>query len=148
MASDSSDHWRRLENMYHSAPVNRYFEPTLEIAEGTTRLRIPVKPSSFHSAGSLHGSVYFKALDDAAFFAALSLEPEVFVVTTSFTTYLLAQVTEGELEASGRVQSRTGRMFVAESVVHCDGRVVARGNGLFSRTQIRLDSIATYAEAP
>lgn len=50
---------------------------------------MPVKPSSFHAAGALHGSVLFKALDDAAIFAVYSVEPEVLVVTTSFTTYLL-----------------------------------------------------------
>src|SRR3974390_1182135 len=87
-----AEHWRRLEHMYHVAPVNRYFEPRLEIADGTTRLRMPVKSSSFHVAGALHGSVLFKALDDAAIFAVYSREPDVFVVTTSFTTYLLKPV--------------------------------------------------------
>jgi len=38
----------------------------------------------------LHGSVYFKAFDDAAAFAVYSVEREVFVVTASFRTYLLA----------------------------------------------------------
>ena len=31
-----------------------------------------VRPDFFHAAGAVHGSVYFKLLDDAAYFDALS----------------------------------------------------------------------------
>jgi acyl-coenzyme A thioesterase PaaI-like protein len=34
-----------------------------------------------HSIHAVHGSVYFKALDDAAFFAVNSLVEDVFVLT-------------------------------------------------------------------
>ena len=47
-----------------------------------------VKEEYCHTAGGLHGSGYFKLLDDAAFFAAQSLNPTHFVVTTSFTSYI------------------------------------------------------------
>ena len=32
-----------------------------------------VEPASFHAAGAAHGTLYFKMLDDAAFYAANSL---------------------------------------------------------------------------
>jgi hypothetical protein len=35
-----------------------------------------VRPDFFHAAHAVHGSVYFKALDDAAFFAVASLVQE------------------------------------------------------------------------
>ena len=95
------DHWGRLVRMYETAPVNRYFEPRMELGEGTARLSMPVKDSSFHAGGSLHGSVYFKMLDDAAVFAIYSIESEVFVVTTAFTTYIVSPVSAGALEATG-----------------------------------------------
>ena len=49
--------------------------------------------STGHTAGSLHGSAYFKLLDDSAFFAAQALEcgrseDAMFLLTTSFTTYI------------------------------------------------------------
>jgi uncharacterized protein (TIGR00369 family) len=141
-------HWRRLEHMYHVAPVNDYFEPKMEVSEGAAVLRMPVKSSSFHAAGSLHGSVLFKALDDAAIFAAYSLEPSVFVVTTSFTTYLLKPVSAGELVTTGTVKSRSGRFFVAHSEARCEGEVVAHGSGIFTTTGIALDSLPSYADAP
>src|SRR5436309_11962933 len=88
-ANRIEDHWRRLERMYHSAPVNEYFEPRLAVSAGVARITMPAKPSSFHAGGGLHGSVFFKMLDDACVFAVYSRELEVFVPTTSFTVNLL-----------------------------------------------------------
>jgi len=53
--------------MYHAAPVNRLYSPRLRVEEGRAVLLMDVDPRFFHPLGSLHGSVYFKALDDAAF---------------------------------------------------------------------------------
>ena len=50
------------------------------------RREAPVKEEFWHTAGGLHGSGYFKLLDDEAFFAAQSMNPTHFVVTTSFTS--------------------------------------------------------------
>ena len=55
-----------------------------------------------HTAGSLHGSGYFKLLDDAAFFAAQGQEEEKFIFTVSFNTYMVRAVSPGtELVAMG-----------------------------------------------
>lgn len=143
-----AEHRRRLEHMYHAAPVNAYFEPELEVGHGTATLRMPVKASSFHAAGALHGSVYFKALDDAAIFAAYSLEPEVFVVTTSFTTYLLRPVSSGVIEATGTVEESSGQLIVARAMLRCGDQVVAHGSGAFARSRTPLGSIPAYADAP
>jgi acyl-coenzyme A thioesterase PaaI-like protein len=62
-----TDHFRKLEKMYHGAPINRFYDPRLVIEKGRTELKIPIKPEFFHAANATHGSVYFKALDDAAF---------------------------------------------------------------------------------
>jgi acyl-coenzyme A thioesterase PaaI-like protein len=68
---------------------------------------IPVRPEFFHAAHAVHGSVYFKALDDAAFFAVNSLVTDVFVLTASYNLYLTRPVTEGALRAVGRVVHRS-----------------------------------------
>lgn len=143
----SASHFRRLENMYRSAPVNVYYEPRITIGEGIAEISIPVKPSSFHAAGALHGAVYFKLLDDAAFFAANSLVKDTFVLTTSFTVYLTRPVTGGTLTSRGRVASATKSLIVAEAVVtNDDGKEVGRGSGTFMRSQVPLTPEIGYAD--
>ena len=72
--------------MYLAAPINDFYEPRIEIHEAEAVIEAEVSRRFFHAAEAVHGSVYFKMLDDAAFFAASSLEREVFVLTTTFTT--------------------------------------------------------------
>jgi uncharacterized protein (TIGR00369 family) len=136
---DPEEHYRRLERMYALAPINRYYEPVLRISDARAELTIPVKADFFHAAGAVHGSVYFKALDDSAFFAANSLVFDVFVLTASFNVYFTRPVSEGELRATGAVVHRSRNLIVAESVVlDSEGRPIGRGSGSFMRSQIPL----------
>lgn len=133
------EHYRRLERMYAAAPINRYYEPVLRISEAKAELTIPVKPDFFHAANAVHGSVYFKALDDAAFFAANSLVFDVFVLTATFNVYLTRPVSSGELRASGVVVHRSQNLIVADAVLaDSEGRQVGRGSGSFMRSRIAL----------
>jgi len=127
--------------MYLGAPVNEYFRPTIRISEGEAEVRIPVRTEFFHAAHAVHGSVYFKALDDATFFAANSLVTDVFVLTASFNLYLLRPISEGTLVARGRVVNRSKRVIIAEGVVVDDrDREIARGSGSFLPSTIQLTS--------
>jgi uncharacterized protein (TIGR00369 family) len=140
------DHWRRLERMYHRAPVNQYFEPRLHVTDREARITMPVKPSSFHGGGALHGSVLFKMLDDACAFAVYSTELEVFVPTTSFNLHFLRPVSSGVLEATGRVVASTGSFYVAEGALTCDDKLVATGTGTFMRSRMPLADMPGYEE--
>jgi uncharacterized protein (TIGR00369 family) len=128
-----SEHFRRLERMYASAPINEFFAPRLQIVDpGVAELRLTIRPDFYHAAHAAHGAVYFKALDDATFFAANSLVEDVFVLTVSFNLYLTRPVSEGEVIATGRVVSRSKRLYIAEGVlVDARGREIARGSGTF-----------------
>jgi acyl-coenzyme A thioesterase PaaI-like protein len=64
--SDES-HFRKLENMYLSAPINQLYQPRMTIGEGTAEIVIPVKEIHFHAASAVHGAVYFKLMDVSAF---------------------------------------------------------------------------------
>ncbi len=86
-------HFSELERRYLAAPINAFYGPDIEVSEGEARVGMTM----FHAAGAVHGSVVFKMLDDAAFFAAASLERTSFVVTTTFTTYLTRPVSSGRL---------------------------------------------------
>lgn len=133
------EHYRKLERMYLEAPTNGYYRPTIHIAEGEARIEIPVREEFFHAAGAVHGSVYFKALDDSAFFAANSLVEEVFVLTTSFTLYLTRPISEGRLIATGRVVQASRRLWVVEArAVDAEGLQIALGSGTFMPSRIPL----------
>jgi len=143
---EPEEHYRRLERLYAAAPINRYYEPSLRVREANAELTIPIKADFFHAAGAVHGSVYFKALDDSAFFAANSLVFDVFVLTASFNVYFTRPVSEGELRATGTVVHRSRNLIVAESVVlDSKGRPVGRGSGSFMRSQIALTAGIGYA---
>ena len=142
----SDEHFRKLERMYATAPINAFFAPRLSIREGAAEISIAVRPDFFHAAHAVHGSVYFKALDDAAFFAVNSLVTDVFVLTVPYNVYFTRPVTEGVMTAKGRVVSRSKNLFVAEAdLVDDRGRSVGRGSGSFMRSAIPLNSEVGYA---
>ncbi len=140
-------HFRALERMYAAAPINAIYRPVLTVSEGQAVVEMEVRPEFHHAAGALHGSVYFKMLDDAAFFAANSLEPRYFVLTASFTVFFLRPVAEGRLRAVGRVVSQTRSQFIAEAVLYdAEGNEVGRGIGSFVRSKVPLTRARGYGE--
>jgi uncharacterized protein (TIGR00369 family) len=145
MKMSREEHYHKLERMYLTAPINNFYQPKISIADGQAEIQTQVKPEYFHAAGALHGSVYFKLLDDAAFFAANSLVEEFFLLTVSFNLYLTRQVTAGVLVATGRVVSRSRKYFVAESLLTVEDKEVARGSGSFLPSSIRLVDVNSYA---
>ena len=59
------EHHRKLERLYLSAPTNAYYKPAISIGAGIAEIQIEVRSDFFHAAAAVHGSVYFKLLDDA-----------------------------------------------------------------------------------
>lgn len=143
----SDPHFIGLQNMYLAAPINEFYRPMITVGEGVAEIGIELTEAFHHSGGSVHGSVYFKMLDDAAFFAANSLERESFVLTSSFTTYLLRPLVLGPIRSEGTVVHRTRSQFIAEAVVYdAEGREAGRGNGVFVRSKKALTSALGYAD--
>jgi uncharacterized protein (TIGR00369 family) len=141
------DHLRKLEHMYLMAPINAFYSPRISISHGEAEITIPVKPDFFHAADAVHGSVYFKLLDDAAFFAVNSLIEDYFALTASFMTYLLRPISEGTMKATGKVVHVGARSFIGESVVvDSVGKEIARGSGNFVMSKIRLTADMGYCK--
>ena len=133
----NSAHFRKLEHLFTSSPCNGHLDTTIKISEGYSEVTIKVRPDLLHSGGVLHGSVYFKAMDDAATFAANSLVEDAMVVTASFTVYFVRPVSDGVITAKGRVVHQSRRLLIAEAeVVNSQGRQVARGSGTFMRSRL------------
>jgi uncharacterized protein (TIGR00369 family) len=140
-------HFRALENLYASAPVNSLFKSQLEIIEqGRSRITFTVDEGSYHAAGAAHGTIYFKMLDDAAFYAANTLATDRFLLTTSFNLHFTKPVRGGTVVAEGRWVSGRRRVFVAEArLVDEEGDEIGRGTGTFMRSHIALSGLAGYS---
>jgi uncharacterized protein (TIGR00369 family) len=141
----NTQHFASLQNMYLSAPINRFFKPSIVISEGACSIQMQVREDLFHSAGAVHGSVYFKALDDSAFFAANSLCKDTFVLTSQFHIYLLAPVSAGDLLAEGRVLEARSSFWLCESTLKdSTGLILARGQGTFIKGKTELKKTKGY----
>jgi uncharacterized protein (TIGR00369 family) len=147
-ARGASSHYRGLETLYASAPINNAFASRLEIvAQGQARLEFDITETSFHAAGAAHGTIYFKMLDDAAFYAANSLVTDRFLLTTSFNLHFTKPVKTGKVIAEGKWISGRKRIYVAESrLVDEEGDEIGRGTGTFMRSGIALSGLAGYAD--
>ena len=139
-------HLRALEALYDSAPVNRLFQSRLVLpGAGRSEIRFMVSDESFHAAGAAHGTLYFKMLDDAAFYAANGLVSDRFLLTTAFNLHFTKPMRSGEALAEGRWISGKRRVFVAEArIVDSEGEECARGTGTFMRSHIALSGLDGY----
>jgi uncharacterized protein (TIGR00369 family) len=140
-----TEHYRKLERLYAFAPITQWFGTRLTVADGQAEVRAATRPEFHHAAHAVHGSVYFRMLDDAAFFAVNSHVRDVFVLTVSFTVHLTRPVTTGELHSIGRLRHESGRLFLAEAELLDEaGRLLGHGSGIFTRSTIALDASVGY----
>ena len=139
-------HLRALETLYASAPINQLFQSRLSLPRaGKSEIRFTVAPESFHAAGAAHGTLYFKMLDDAAFYAANGFVSDRFLLTTAFNLHFTKPMRGGEARAEGRWISGKRRVFVAEArIVDSEGEECARGTGTFMRSHIALSGLDGY----
>jgi uncharacterized protein (TIGR00369 family) len=147
-AAGAEAHFRALESLYRSAPVNRLFDSRIEIGEGVALIRFVVDETVYHAAGAAHGTLYFKMLDDAAFYACNSLVTDRFLLTTAFNLLFTRPLRGGEVVAEGRWASGRRRVFVGEArLIDSDGEEAARGTGTFMRSHIPLSGLPGYRAA-
>ena len=141
------EHFKKLERMYLNANLNQkiYKTTTVTIGEETAQIQLTVEPKYFHALGAMHGSVYFKLLDDAAFFAVNSIVKDVFVLTTNFNINLIRPVSEGIITAIGKVKFKSKNLYIAESsLLNEKGKEIAFGTGHFVKSKIELTKEIGY----
>ena len=140
-------HFRKLERMYLSAPVNNqmYNGITITISDQKAELTLKIEEKFFHAANAIHGSVYFKMLDDAAFFAVNSIVKDVFVYTVSFNVQLLRPVSSGIIRSIGELKFKSSNLFIADStLLDENNKLVGRGSGNFMKSKIELTQDIGY----
>lgn len=141
------EHFEKLRRMYLNANFNTHlYESTeckIEFEKATVSLTISEK--YFHALGAIHGSVYFKLLDDSAFFAVNSIVTDVFVLTTSFNINIVRPANSGKITAIGKVKYKSKNIFVAESSIFNEaGKEIAFGTGNFAKSKMALSSDIGY----
>lgn len=143
----SKEHYRKLENMYLGIQLNQqlYENTTIEIEKGKAVIEMPVQPKFFHALGAIHGSVYFKLMDDAAFFAVNSLVKDYFVLTTSFNIHFTRPVEKGIITAEGKARFTSKNLFVADAyLLNEDGKEIGFGTGSFVKSKSKLEEKIGY----
>ena len=147
---DEREHFRSLENMYVHAPTNQsYKDLSLTVSSGKALITVQATEDLHHAGYGMHGSHYFKFMDDAAFFAANSIITDCWVLTAQFSIQLFRPVATGPLRAAGQVTKPGRSTIFAEAVLYGpDDKELGRGHGSFSVTQVPLQSAQHYAPGP
>ena len=142
-------HFRALESLYRSAPINDGFDSRIEIVEaGLARIRFEVEERHFHAAGAAHGTLYFKMMDDAAFYACNSRVSDRFLLTTAFNLMFTKPLRPGPAVAEGRWISGKRRVLIGEArLIDSEGEEAARGTGTFMRSSIALAGLPGYRKS-
>ena len=104
-------------------------------------ISFPVAPDSFHAAGAAHGTLYFKMLDDAAFYAANGLVSDRFLLTTAFNLHFTKPMRGGQARAEvvgSRQKARSSSPRRGSSIPR---RGMRRGTGTFMRSASRCRAL-------
>jgi len=140
-------HYKKLEKMYLEANIQAklYESSTIEIGDRITTITLQIEDMYHHALNAVHGSVYFKLLDDACFFAVNSVVTDVFVLTTSFNLNLVRPVQSGLLKAVGKVRFVSKNLFTAEGILYNEqGKEIGFGTGNFAKSRVKLSDTIGY----
>ncbi len=139
------EHLNRLTKMYHKAPINLMMNATLKVFASKAIVRMKVDKNYFHAGNTLHGSIYFKMLDDASFFASQSIVSDYFLVTSNYNVHLMRPIIEEELMAEGEVIAMSKSIVTASSkLFNSAGKLCAYGTGAFAKSRIKIEDAVGY----
>ena len=140
-------HYEKLQKMYLNANINTmmFSTTTALISEAKAEIGLTISKKHFHALGAIHGSVYFKLLDDSAYFAVSSVVKDYFVLTTSFNLNIIKPASKGILTGIGKVKFQSKNIFTAESkIIDEQGNEIAFGTGNFLKSKVPLSKDIGY----
>ena len=138
---DNTEHYEKLRNMYMKAKINTLFFDTTQgkIENEKATISLDISDKYLHALGAIHGTIYFRMLDDSAYFAANSVEMNTFLLTSSFHINILRPVNKGRITAVGKLKFKSKNLLVAESTLFNEaGKKLAFGTGNFMKSKIEL----------
>ena len=132
--------------MYQAAPIHDFYQKiAMELSEGEATITLPVDQRYFHAAMAAHGSVYFKLLDDAAYFACQTVIKDYFIVTTSFNVQLLRPIKTGQIKAVGKLDFESPTHFFGSARLYDEkGRLCGTGSGQFVKSKLPIGKVEGY----
>ena len=132
--------------MYAAAPIHDFYEGIdMQLEDGKAVINLQIDERYFHAAMTAHGSVYFKLLDDAAYFACQSKITDRFLVTTSFSINLLRPITKGTIKAVGKMEFQSRQLYTGSSKLYDEkGNLVGTGQGSFLKTPLEIKDVEGY----
>lgn len=142
----NTTHYKKLENLYTQVNIGQFYDTTeMEVSHEKAEIRLHIEPKYHMGLGLTHGSVYFRLLDDACFYACMSLEEETHLLTSRFNIEFLKPVISGVVTAKGKITHKLKRGYQAEaSLFNSDNELIAYGSGHFAKTKMLLEDIEAY----
>ena len=139
-------HHERLIRLYKKAPIHDFYQGLdLQLEAGKAVITLPVDARYFHGGMAVHGSVYFKLLDDAAYFACQTMVHDFFILTTNFNISLRRPITAGLLTATGLFESVSDNVLKGTATLTDDqGKVCGTGTGEFMKSKTGLGDLRDY----
>ena len=140
------DHFQRLKRMYETAPLHDFYKGIeIFIQDKQSEIQLSTDSRYHHAGNAVHGSVYFKLLDDCCYFACQSVVRDQFLVTTNFNINLLRPIFDEKLIAKGKLDFASANLFTASGELYNEkGKLCATGQGQFVRSKVSLEDISTY----
>ena len=125
----------RLAKMYLKAPIQKLYPGIdLKVTKNEAVITLPTGESYHHAGGSMHGSVYFRLLDDACYFAAMSRVKDYFILTKNFNIEFKRLHIDGKIMAKGKlIKEDNGEYYCEGELFNEAGKIIASGSGTFVR---------------
>ena len=137
-----NNHLKNLIKMYSIAPINKFYKPKMSLSLGSSTIEMKIKRKFFHTGQSVHGSVYFKMLDDAAYFASQTHEKEFFLYTVNFEVNFIKTVSKEVIISKGKLLKKSSNKLISKAILYgCNGEEIGYGKGIFVKSNILLKSL-------
>ncbi|MBI3135544.1 MAG: PaaI family thioesterase [Bacteroidetes bacterium] len=140
------NHFQRLMRLYEKAPIHNFYQGIkLLVDDKKAIISLPIDERYFHGGMAVHGSVYFKLLDDAAYFACQSQIYDYFIVTTNFNISLRRPIVSGTITATGEFECFDENIIRARATLTDEnGKVCGTGIGEFMKSKTALEGLNDY----
>ena len=135
-------HFKNIINVYSNAPINQLFKPKMKVSLGQCEIEMKISKNFHHSANSFLGSIYFKMLDDAAYFASQTHEKEFFLYTVNFEVNFIKTVSKEVIISKGKLLKKSSNKLISKAMLYgCNGEEIGYGKGIFVKSNILLKSL-------
>ena len=134
---------------YLKHPMHHNLNMNVELGKNSATITMTIHDSVINLVGILHGAIYFKLIDDACFFAALSAQESSFVATSNMTIHYLKPASKGVLIAHAKMITKQGRKYLCECEIKDEeGTIYTYGSGSFIEPKKSYDYQARFKQEP